>query len=106
MEEPTSFRVQPRNSCNDYTQLDSVSTFYFTFILNYTNIRIVKKELTLPQIRVRRWVEENRGMLTRIAVASNCTVGYVNQVAYGRSTSRLGKMRIERLLRDAGWPGI
>lgn len=63
------------------------------------------KQLTWEELRVKRWIEDHPGVLTLIAAKLMVTPQYVQQVAWGKSTSRPGN-RIEQALRGKGWPGI
>lgn len=66
----------------------------------------ITRQLTPEEEKVREWIRDNRGILTQIAVAKQCCHQFVQQVAYGRSTTYKAHQPIEDALRLAGWPGI
>jgi hypothetical protein len=55
---------------------------------------------------VKEWVINNRGLISQVAAKCNCSVQYVHQVAYGRSTTAIAHHRIEDELKSLGWPGV
>lgn len=67
-------------------------------------IRIVKRNRSFEDDRVRDWVTSKRGILTRIAVSCACSPQFVQQVAYGYSTALPGN-DVELALKRNGWPG-
>lgn len=62
-----------------------------------------KRAMNAEEKRVRKWILDNRGVLTRIAAAQSVSPQFVQSVAYGRGTARPGHP-VERELRAAGWP--
>ena len=69
---------------------------------------MAKKYLQHPTwdaVRVRRWVTEHNGIITKVAIECDVSVGFVNHIAYGRGTALPGH-RVESVLRKYGWPGI
>lgn len=55
--------------------------------------------------RVRNWIIDNRGVLSRVAVTMECTPQFVQQVAYGKSRAAANHP-VEQALKRLGWPGI
>jgi hypothetical protein len=64
----------------------------------------VKSDHSYEDDQVRTWITAHRGILTKIAVNCFCCPQFVQQVAYGTSTTRPGH-EVELKLREAGWPG-
>jgi hypothetical protein len=50
------------------------------------------------------WLDENKGVLTRIATACSVSQPFVSEIFHGRRSSRNGQ--VEALLADAGAPGF
>lgn len=65
-----------------------------------------RRALTKPQERVRRWILNHRGMLKTIAEKAGVSHQFVQRIAYGRSDAASRGMRVERMLQEAGCPGI
>jgi hypothetical protein len=69
---------------------------------------MAKKYLKYPawdEARVRRWVTAHNGILTKVAIECDVSVGFVNHVAYGKSGALPGH-HVETVLKKYGWPGI
>jgi hypothetical protein len=54
--------------------------------------------------KVRKWINAHHGILSIIAVECTVSPQYVQQVAYGKSTSLAGN-DVELALVRHGWPG-
>lgn len=55
--------------------------------------------------RVRSWIVQHKGILSKIAVQCDVSPQFVQQIAYGTSTALAGHPA-EIALRKHGWPGI
>jgi hypothetical protein len=65
-----------------------------------------RRQLTGRERKVREWVLEHRGTLRQISDAASVSHQYVQKVDYGRAITPSRGLRIERMLKDAGCPGI
>jgi hypothetical protein len=65
-----------------------------------------RRELDHAQQKVRTWILNHRGALKVVAEEAGVSHQFVQQIAYRRSGSRSGGLRVERMLRDLGCPGV
>jgi hypothetical protein len=65
-----------------------------------------RRELDRSAARVRQWVLDHRGALRVVADEAGVSHQFVHQIAYRRAGARSGGLRVERMLRDLGCPGI
>jgi len=79
----------------------------------HQNTQNAERELIRPRLeldksaqRVRQWVLDHRGALKVVADEAGVSHQFVHQIAYRRSGARSGGLRVERMLRDLGCPGI
>lgn len=62
------------------------------------------RTLSLSEVRVRRWVKGNHGVLSRIARELDLSIQYVSKIAYYENEMRSKDFRVERKLKHAGCP--
>ena len=63
------------------------------------------RALSPAERKVKSWVRQNHGVLSRIAREFGCSVTFVQRIAYNRE-ARSAEMKIERRLRGLGCPLI
>ena len=73
-------------------------------ILNAQTLR-GQRELSTGEMRVRTWILNNRGVLSRIARELNLSLAFVQRVAYNREAASKG-LRVEHRLKELGCPLI
>jgi hypothetical protein len=63
------------------------------------------RQLTSAEVRIKVWIRRNHGVLSRVARQFNCSVTFVQRIAYNRDAVSKDK-RIEKRLRALGCPLI
>lgn len=65
-----------------------------------------RRELDGAQQKVRDWILDHRGALKVVAEEAGVSHQFVQRIAYRRADARSGGLRVERMLRDLGCPGV
>lgn len=65
-----------------------------------------RRELDRAQQKVRDWILDHRGALKVVAEEAGVSHQFVQRIAYRRADARSGGLRVERMLRDLGCPGV
>ena len=64
-----------------------------------------QRELSVAEQKIKRWIRQNHGILSRLSREFNCSVTFVQRIAYNREAKSAG-MKIEQRLRALGCPLI
>lgn len=65
-----------------------------------------RKPLNRSGQRVRNWILAHRGKLREIADLASVSHQFVHQIAYRKADTASAGLRVERLLAEAGCPGV
>ena len=70
-----------------------------------TPLERAPRDLSPAERKIKLWIKQNHGILSRISREFNCSVTFVQRIAYNREAKSAG-MKIEQRLRGLGCPLI